>query len=138
MVELRWTNDNLFSDYSHTGNTVRPGETIDVDESDVSRYLDHWTDGWERVDSDSDESEDDEDDDTGSDDDEGNLGEDSSTDEETDTEESEPFDPSDYTVAELKDELEDGDYSDGELEALREAEDRSTAVDAINDHLGEE
>lgn len=46
-----------------------------------------------------------------------------------------PVDPADYTVDELRDELDSGDYSERELDALADAErsgkDRETAMDAI-------
>lgn len=46
-----------------------------------------------------------------------------------------PFDPSEYSVAELREELEASDYSEAELAALEaaehEAEGRTTALEAI-------
>lgn len=56
-------------------------------------------------------------------------------DEETETES--PFDPSDATVTELEDRLDDESFSDDELDALadaeREGKDRETALDAIDE-----
>lgn len=52
-----------------------------------------------------------------------------------------PFDPNDYTIGELSDELDGNDFSDDDLSALdraeREGKDREGAHDAINDHRGE-
>lgn len=52
-----------------------------------------------------------------------------------------PFEPAEKTVDEVRDELDGGDYSVAELEALQDAEeaadDRSTAQDAIDDALAE-
>lgn len=49
-----------------------------------------------------------------------------------------PFDPGDYSVGSLRDELDDRDLSDDDLAALADAEragdDRTTALDAIEDH----
>lgn len=55
-----------------------------------------------------------------------------------------PFDPREFTVDELRDELDDGDYGGSELHALGGAEadgkDRETAHEAIEAHIpdGEE
>lgn len=53
-----------------------------------------------------------------------------------------PFDPSEKTVDELQDALEQNEYSDAELEALAEAEadgkNRETALEAIEAELEEE
>jgi hypothetical protein len=50
-----------------------------------------------------------------------------------------PFDPSDHSVDDLRDELDAGDYDADELEALRTAEttgdNRTTALEAIDDAL---
>jgi hypothetical protein len=50
-----------------------------------------------------------------------------------------PFDPGEYTIDELEDELVSSEYSDAELAALRLAEmeggDRTGAKDVIDDHL---
>lgn len=58
---------------------------------------------------------------------------------EADDESGPPFDPSDYSVDDLRDELGGGDYSVDELEALRAAEttgdNRTTALEAIDDAL---
>lgn len=61
--------------------------------------------------------------------------------EDTDTEPADaPFDPGEYTIAELDGELDDRDLSDEELDALAEAErngdDREGALDTIDDHRG--
>jgi len=49
-----------------------------------------------------------------------------------------PFDPAEYTVDELHAALDDGDYSDAELDALADAEaaeeGRTTALEAIADY----
>ncbi len=42
-----------------------------------------------------------------------------------------PFDPSELTVDDLEARLADGDYSDAELAALADAEERKTGLDAI-------
>ncbi|WP_114576706.1 hypothetical protein [Saliphagus sp. LR7] len=127
MPTLRWDGDALFGDLANTGQLIEPGQEIDVDEEDADHYLGHRSGDWERVDEpaegDGDESGD----------------ESEETDDDADSEDIEPpFDPTEPTVSELKDKLEDGDYTDAELEALKEAEDRSTAVDAINAELEEE
>lgn len=53
-----------------------------------------------------------------------------------------PFDPAEFSVAELEDQLEAGDYTADELDALEEAEaagdDRTTAIDAINAARGDD
>lgn len=50
-----------------------------------------------------------------------------------------PFDPSEYTVDELRDELDDADYGASELHALAAAEergqDRTTALETIEAHI---
>ena len=46
-----------------------------------------------------------------------------------------PFDPSEYTVDELEEELEDGDYSEEELAALAEAERDGEGRDSALDLL---
>jgi hypothetical protein len=52
-----------------------------------------------------------------------------------------PVDPSEHTIDELETELDDGDFSDAELRAIRDAEesaeDRNGAVDAVDEHLSE-
>lgn len=51
-----------------------------------------------------------------------------------------PFDPGEYTIDELEDALEAGEYSDAEVAALYsaevEGEDRTGAIDAIDEYLG--
>lgn len=48
-----------------------------------------------------------------------------------------PFDPTELTVDEIEDEIDDGDYSDAELEAVAAVEksddSRETALDAIDE-----
>jgi len=44
-----------------------------------------------------------------------------------------PFDPSEFTVEELEAELADSDYSDAELAALADAEERKTGREVIAD-----
>lgn len=62
--------------------------------------------------------------------------EDENEDEEADSEAEPPFDPGEHSVDDLRDRLDEGDYSDAELDALADAEaagdDRSTAQDAID------
>jgi hypothetical protein len=57
------------------------------------------------------------------------------TDTDDESEATSPIDPTEHTVPELEDALEEGDYSDAELDAIADAEaageSRNTALDAI-------
>lgn len=114
MVGLRWAGRGTFS---YEGELFAPGETVDVDEETADDLLDHWSDGWERAD-------------------ETQSAEDGDDSEAVDA----PLNPSEYTVADLEDELEGGDYSADDLDAIESAEqdgkDRETALEAIDDARG--
>lgn len=121
MPELTYTDDNdaLFHHVGR-GEYFQPGATISVDSEEVGALLDHPVADFERAGGDSD----------------------TETDSADDSEISEesvdaPFDPDEYSVSELQDELESRDLSGDELDALEAAErsrdngPRSTALSAI-------
>lgn len=123
-------NDGQFHDTA-SGAFVQPGDTIEVLDDQVDEYLEHDVATFE-PNTDDEEAPDVDVDVDATDTDEGD----------DDAEAGEaPFDPDDYAVGDLREELEDRDLSDDELDALEDAERadgdaRSTALEAIDDQRG--
>ena len=111
MPTLTWTGDGVFSDAGR-GFTARPDTTHEFDDQErAEQYLDHASDNWVKANATSEDENGNED------------------------ETSPPFDPADYTVEELEDEMGGGEFSDAEREALadaeRDGEDRSSAIETL-------
>lgn len=127
MPTLRWEDDSLFSDLPRSGQMVRPGQELDVDEDDVDAYLDHRSDGWVLVDDEDDAAETD-----------SSTGESSTAEDDEDLaeDEDEPeiaFDVEgflDRNVDPVSDDIKNG-VADGYLEDVEEGADRKTVLDAI-------
>lgn len=141
MAKLRWTG-GTFTDGARGFRTS--GGVHEFDEPErVEEYLDHRSGDWERVEESADEDET-ADEDTGDEDPdtaEADADPKAEADDVVTPTDPPPFDPTDLTVTEIEDELAERDLSEADLLAVysaeREAEDRTTAVEAIDAALDE-
>lgn len=115
MTRLEWTHRGRWLDNRRNIDIVGRG-VYDVPEDAVEDYLDHPSGRWQRPDAD-----DDSDDSSETNDDAADA----------------PFDPAEYTIDDLADELDGGDYSADDLDALlaaeRDGQDRDGAKDVLLD-----
>lgn len=139
MAKLRWTG-GTFTDGAR-GFRTSGGVHEFEDPERVEEYLDHRSGDWERVEEDEAEDETDAEDTGDEDPDAAEADDDAEADDVVTPTDPPPFDPTDLTVAEIEDELAERDLSEADLLAVysaeREAEDRTTAVKAIDAALDE-
>jgi len=142
MPELRWTRDSTFQDGQRNFRARGPG-VYDIPEDAVEEYLDHRSDGWERVD-DSEEAEAADTEQEGGDESEADEAESGIAEEEPSADdfdgESEtlPFNPENKTNSDIREEIQDID-DEATLVALlnleKEQKDRKGAKDHIKDRI---